>query len=238
MTSSASTESASVDSPPAQALRVRVKLWDGPTRVTHWGLVALIGFSWWAAKNNHLEWHRLSGYAVAALLIFRLTWGFVGSANARFAGFVKGPGAVLAYVRGLPERRHAAIAGHNPLGGWSVIAILSTLVAQIVTGLFAVDVDGMESGPLSDRVDFDTGRRFAEWHHWSFWGLEALVALHVTAVIFYLVYKRVDLLGPMITGRAWLGEDPGLRFASPLRAMLTALFAALIAWWLAGGLKL
>ncbi len=210
---------------------VRARLWDGPTRLVHWALVVLLGFSWWSAETDRLQWHRWSGYAVLGLVAFRLLWGFAGSGSARFASFVRGPAAMLAYVRTLPRRVHEVVPGHNPLGAWSVVAILLVLAAQTVTGLFAVDIDAFEAGPLSDRVDFDTGRLFAKWHHWSFTALQVLVVLHLVAVAFYLFYKRANLIGPMITGYRRVRTDPGLVFAPLWRAAVATLVAAAFAWW-------
>ena len=76
---------------------VKVRLWDGPVRIVHWLLVALIGFSWWASED-HLDWHQWSGYGVVGLLLFRTYWGFAGGEAARFASFVRGPRATLAYL--------------------------------------------------------------------------------------------------------------------------------------------
>jgi cytochrome b len=219
------------------ASAVWARLWDGPTRIFHWMLVVLIGFAWWAGETDHMDWHRLAGYAVIGLVVFRLIWGFVGSASARFASFVKGPAATLAYMRTLPSRAHAAMPGHNPVGALSVLALLAVLIVQVVTGLFSVDVDGLESGPLSDRVDFDTGRLFAHWHHWSFTALQVLVAMHVAAVIFYAVHKRADLVRPMITGRSRFYTDPGLKFAPVWAALLAAAAAALVAWAASKGFR-
>lgn len=221
-----------------KASSVRARLWDAPTRIVHWALVALIAFAWWTAEVGRMEWHRLAGYVVLGLILFRLIWGFAGSASARFASFVRGPSATLAYVRTLPSRAKADLPGHNPLGAWSVLAILAVLVAQVVTGLFAVDIDAIEAGPLSDRVDFDTGRLFAKWHHWSFQALQVLVVLHVAAVVFYLAYKRANLIGPMITGRQTFSKDPRLGFAPVWRAALTAAAAGAIAWFVAKGLRI
>lgn len=217
---------------------VRARLWDAPTRLVHWLLVGLIGFAWWAGRSDHMDWHRWAGYAVVGLLVFRIAWGFVGSGSARFASFVRGPRATLAYVRTLPVRSKAETPGHNPLGAWSVLAILLVLLVQVATGLFAVDVDGIESGPLSDRVSFELGRSFARIHRLSFTVLEGLVILHVAAVLFYLVYKRTDLLGPMFTGRRGFRADPGLAFAPAWRAAIVAGLAALFAWWASTGFRL
>lgn len=216
---------------------VRARLWDGPTRIVHWALVASIGFAWWAGETHHMDWHRLAGYTVLGLLVFRLVWGFLGSGTARFASFVKGPAATLAYIRTLPSRAHAAHHGHNPLGALSVLAILAALIVQVVSGLFTVDIDGLESGPLSDRVDFDTGRLFAKWHHLSFSALQALVVLHLIAIVFYAVYKRADLVGPMVTGRGKFKNHPEIEFAPLWRAVVVAAAAAFVAWWTAKGLR-
>ncbi|RAK50697.1 cytochrome b/b6 domain-containing protein [Phenylobacterium deserti] len=223
--------------PQGTAAAVRARLWDGPTRIVHWGLVALLGFSWWSAENGQLTWHRWSGYAVLGLLLFRIVWGFVGSGSARFASFVRGPRAIAAYLRTLPSRSPTDVPGHNPLGALSVLAILALLAVQVVTGLFAVDLDGFEGGPLSDRVDFDTGRVIAGWHDLSFTALQVLVALHIAAVVLYAVYKRNNLIWPMITGRRAFGADPGLRFAPVWIALLAAAAAAAVAWWVSKGLR-
>ena len=136
----------------ADAARVRV--WDVPTRLVHWLIVALVGASWWTGETGRLEWHRWSGYTLTGVILFRIYWGFFGSSTARFARFVRGPRGVIDYLRG----RWAVAAGHNPLGSWSVLALIVLLVTQVALGLFAVDVDGIESGPLSTYVSFEMGR--------------------------------------------------------------------------------
>jgi cytochrome b len=171
-----------------------MKVWDLSIRLFHWLLAALIVFSWWA-HEDHLDWHRLSGFAIAGLLVFRLWWGLAGSSTARFSSFLKSPAGVLAYLRGA-----ATGPGHNPLGGWSVVAMLATLTLQVGLGLFAVDQDGFESGPLSRFVDFETGRLAAAGHELVFNLLVGLIVLHLLAIGWYGV-RRKNLVGPMITGR-------------------------------------
>jgi cytochrome b len=211
-----------------------ILLWDLPTRLVHWLIAVLIPFSWWSATHGRLPWHRLSGYTILGLLIFRLIWGFAGGGGARFATFMRGPGAVIAYVRG----RGAAFLGHNPLGGWSVAAMLAALALQVSLGLFSVDEDGLEAGPLSKLVSFDSGRAIARIHHLTFWLLLALIALHLGAVAFYeLRGSRLTL--PMVTGRA--ARPAGLaepRGARPIAFILAAAAAAAIAWFIAQGLRL
>lgn len=202
-----------------------VRVWDIPVRLTHWLLVPLFAFSWWSAEEGRLDWHRLSGYALLALVLFRLCWGLFGSETARFKNFLRGPGAIGAYLSTLAGKDRAPNIGHNPIGGWSVIAMLLLLAAQAVLGLFAIDVDGIESGPLAYFVSFDEGRLAAEIHEVVFNLILALVVLHLLAVVFYAVFKRDNLVGPMITGSKALNGAEAPRMA-PLWLALILLAAA------------
>jgi cytochrome b len=215
---------------------VQAKVWDGPVRIVHWLLVVLIGFSWWASED-HLNWHRWSGYAIIGLVVFRIYWGFAGGGAARFSSFVKGPKAIAAYAAVLARRDVAVTPGHNPLGALAVLALLVVLLVQVGTGLFVVDIDAFEGGPLSDRVSFDTGRALAEIHELSFRVLQALVVLHVAAVLFYWLWKRTNLVGAMITGKRPLPSDPGLAGAPAWRLVVGVVMAAAIAWGLSKGLR-
>ncbi|MCT2398961.1 cytochrome b/b6 domain-containing protein [Novosphingobium mangrovi (ex Huang et al. 2023)] len=223
------------ESPIAGSTRV----WDLPVRLFHWLLVPLIAFSWWSGEEHYMDWHRLSGYAILALLVFRIWWGFAGSRTARFGQFVRSPGTVLAYAKTLGSRSAHAADGHNPLGGWSVIAMLAVLVTMVVAGLFAVDVDGFESGPLADYVTFDQGRAAAEFHETVFNAIVALVALHVAAIVFYLGFKRLNLVRPMITGRRAraAGEAAADVRWSPLLALVGLVLAGAIAWAVSTGFR-
>lgn len=210
-----------------------MRVWDLPVRITHWAIAALIPFSYWAAENHHLDWHRLSGYSLLGLLLFRLIWGFVGSDTARFAGFVRGPGAVRTYVR---EGAHWAKPGHNPLGGWSVLAMLAALALQIGLGLFAIDEDGLDGGPLSHLISFDQARSVAEVHEITFYVVVGLAGLHIATILYYWLVRRDNLVRAMWTGKAPLpGEAPNM---APIgRAMVAALIAGALAWFVANGLK-
>jgi cytochrome b len=216
--------------------KVRARLWDGPVRVVHWLLVVLILVAWLTAGEN-MTLHRWAGYSVIGLLIFRIYWGLFGSDSARFSSFIKGPRAVMTYARTLGSRTAVEHAGHNPVGALSVAALLVLLLAQVTLGLFAVDVDGLESGPLSYMVEFDTGRLAAELHELTFRLLQGLVVLHVAAVLFYLVYKRQNLIGAMITGRRAFSADPGLRFAPWWKAAIGVVIAFALMWFISKGLR-
>jgi len=177
-----------------------VRVWDAPTRVFHWLLVALIAASWWSGANAVPRVHVFSGLAVVGLLVFRIYWGFFGSTLCRFASFTTGPRTVLAYARALLKSQASGHIGHNPLGGWSVLAMLGLLATQVGFGLFAVDIDGLANGPLSHLVTFREGRAAARIHAIVFNVLLAAIALHVLAIIFYFFFKKENLVGPMVTG--------------------------------------
>ena len=211
----------------------RVRVWDVPVRLCHWLIVLFVAASWWTAETKRMDWHRYSGYALLALAVFRVYWGFFGSSTARFAEFVRGPRTVVGYLRG----RWAAIPGHNPLGALSVLALLGLLLTQIVLGLFAVDVDGIESGPLSTYVSFDTGRAAADWHDTLFDALLWLIGLHVAAVLFYLLYKKENLIATMLHGmRAFPeGQAASVRTASWFRLIVGVVLAGLLTWVITRG---
>jgi len=206
--------------------KAATRVWDIPVRLTHWLLVLLLAFSWWSAEEGRLDWHRLSGYALLALVVFRLCWGLVGSDTARFGRFLRGPTAIGAYLSKLGSKEREPVVGHNPLGGWSVLAMLLLLAAQAVLGLFAIDVDGIESGPLAYFVNFDEGRLAAGVHELVFNVILALVALHLIAIAFYAVFKRDNLIGPMITGVKAIEGAPSAPRMAPLWLALLVLAAA------------
>jgi cytochrome b len=227
-----------MESSPTSGRKVEsVRVWDLPTRLFHWLLVVLFALSWWSGETRRSELHTWAGCATLSLVIFRLYWGVAGSATARLAQFVRGPAAVWAYARGLFARPALSTPGHNPLGGWSVVAMLTLLLVQALVGLFGVDVDGQSSGPLSRLVTFKVGRGLAETHAVMFDALLVVVGLHVAAILFYLLYKRENLITAMFTGKKRLAPDAGadFRFASSWHALaalcaIAGLVALAVGW--------
>ena len=197
------------EAPASLAAASKQKVWDAPVRLFHWLIVFLVAFSWWTAEEGELQWHFWSGLAVVGLIVFRIYWGFAGPETARFARFVRGPGDVVSYVAKLFDKDYRASFGHNPLGALSVIAILFALAAQVGLGLFASDTDGLESGPLSRYVSYEFSRAAANLHEDAFDILLWLIVLHVAAIAFYLIVKRINLVGPMITGSRASGDVQG-----------------------------
>ena len=200
--------------------RSRVIIWDLPTRLFHWSLPPLIAGAWWTQEQDSSELHARIGYAILTLLLFRLVWGFVGSDTSRFASFIRGPRGAILYLRELFGSAPAAgHVGHNPIGGYSVAAMLICLAIQAGTGLFLYD-DEFFWGPLNDLASEDMAEFLHEVHELNFNLLLALIAIHLAAVLFYRFGKGQHLVGPMIGGKAQL--PPGTarpRIASPWLAL-------------------
>jgi cytochrome b len=184
-----------------------LRVWDLPTRLFHWALVTLVIVSFVSGKvgGTWMRYHMWSGDTILALLVFRLAWGFVGGRYVRFSDFMRGPGAVLRYARTLMHRDAPKHLGHNPLGGWSVLAMLASLLVQASTGLFAND-DIITEGPLYPWVSKATSDWLTHIHMLNQQILIVLISLHVAAILFYLMVKHENLIRPMFTGRKyWLG---------------------------------
>ena len=213
----------------------RVRIWDLPTRMFHWLLVALIPFQWWTAEEDRLDLHIISGTAILGLLLFRMLWGLFGSSTARFANFIKGPAGILAYLRG----KAADSIGHNPVGALSVVGLLGLLSAEVVLGLLAGDEDGIESGPLSYLIEPDLSEDLADLHEDAFDVLLVLIGLHVAAIVFYALFRRKNLVGPMISGQGKAAADGGEMEAGPAwRFLVAAILAATISLWVQAGAPL
>ncbi len=201
-------------------------IWDLPTRLFHWMLVLLIALQYATAKFHFLDmdWHFRFGYATLTLIVFRICWGFFGSQSSRFTCFVRGPVAVVGYVRSQFSTNPQVSVGHNPLGGWSAIVLIVSVLVQAISGLFASD--GVDTdGPLSDKVASSTVKLFSRIHVWNENILLVLIALHVVAIALYYVLRKDDLLSPMITGKKAISGLP-LKFASRWRALALLIISA------------
>ena len=181
----------------------KITVWDAPTRLFHIALIACFAMSAYSGFQSKFglygDMHLYSGVAVIALIIWRIVWGFIGSKSARFSYFLKGPKAILAYIRDPSTHKY----GHNPLGGYSVILMLVLLLAQAIMGLFAND-DILFEGPFANTVS--NSRQITGLHKDLGIALLVLIGIHILAVLFYLLAKKINLITPMITGKARVGE--------------------------------
>lgn len=225
---------ASVKTEEGQEALVQVKLWDPWIRIFHWALaVTVIGAL--LTKEGPVELHYGFGLVTLGLVIFRLIWGVIGPHTARFSRFVKGPRAALAYLRSMGRRRPSYSFGHNPAGGALVAALLLLLLLQCLTGLVNTD-DITFDGPLRRFAPGWLAGWLVRWHEGPGNLIMVLAILHVVAVIFYLLWKRENLIRAMLSGQAKLparivgatqrrGEAA---MTSPLRAIFAIAAAAAV----------
>ena len=175
-----------------------VRIWDLPTRLFHWLLAAcVIGLIVTGnVGGNAMGWHFRLGYAVLTLLLFRLVWGFAGGHWSRWTQLPLSPRSVTAYLRG----RSPSWAGHNPLGSWSLVAMLLWLLLQVSTGLVSDD-EIANAGPLTSLVSGTVVSAATAWHKGLGKGvLIALIVLHVVAIVWYRVRKGQVLVPAMLHG--------------------------------------
>lgn len=165
----------------------RIKVWDPLVRIFHWSLVGLFAFSFFTGD----EWkkaHVLSGYAIGALVAFRLVWGLVGTRHARFAGFVYSPSTILAFLRDSLAFRARRYVGHNPAGGAMVILLLAMITGIVTTGYMMT-------------TDTYWGVEWVEDTHKTLvYATLGLIVLHVAGVVLASVEHRENLVRAMITG--------------------------------------
>jgi cytochrome b len=168
--------------------RNKLAVWDLPVRCLHWLLVAGVAGAWFTSSRTGAA-HELIGYGVAVVVALRLVWGFTGSRYARFAQFVRPPADALRYLRGVLAARAPRYIGHNPLGGWMVVALLLSLVLVSATGWIATtDAFWGYAWPVRLHVAIA-------------WTLVLLVALHVGGVALTSWQHRENLAGAMVSGR-------------------------------------
>lgn len=214
-----------MDEPPPPS----VPVWDLPLRLFHWALVFLVAFQAvtgiWGGPAE-MVWHGRAGLAILALVLFRLAWGFVGGRHARYTDFLRGPAAIIAYLKG----DRTSSPGHTPLGGWSIMAMLAVLAAQAGTGLFAND-DILFDGPLMHLVGKEISDMVTRYHYLSARALLVLVGLHLGAILVYRL-RGDNLTTPMVTGhRAATSTPPSSGntapvMASPIKALIVLAIAA------------
>jgi cytochrome b len=211
----------------------RAAVWDLPTRLCHWALALCVLTACLSAHRlggTALRVHFVSGYAVLTLVGFRVLWGFAGAQYARFAQFVRGPAATWRYARTLLARGAPWPAGHNPLGGWSVLALLAVCLLQAGSGLFARD-DIASEGPLAQLVSESLVERAGALHAHGETALYVLVALHLAAIAFYRYAKQQRLLAAMISGGHGPSANPAPTAASDAGALVLLLLSgALVAY--------
>jgi cytochrome b len=192
----------------------KVKVWDIAVRVFHWSLVILFTLAYLTGEEEGAL-HNNAGYIVLGLLAFRLLWGFVGTRYARFSDFIYGPGATIAYARSLLASNPVRYLGHNPLGGWMIVALLLSIFVTCWSGIEYIGSKGQ--GPLAGNTHIltgfavadegnkkehaDEGDEFWEEVHEIFANLSVLlVVIHIAGVVASSRMHHENLAKSMITG--------------------------------------
>lgn len=211
-------------------------VWDLPTRVFHWLLALdILGLYLTADSGTPtMEWHFRLGYVALGLVIFRVIWGFVGPRNARFATFLTGPKRLFSYLNHFFDRDSPAAPGHNPAGAIMVVVLLVMVAVQAVSGLFTYD-DIAFGGPYYGALGEAFSDKMGSLHHLNFSILQWLILAHVAAVVFYVVYKRQNLIAAMLHGRkpaAIVSETEAIKGSRLLLAIVLAILIAGAIWWL------
>ena len=198
----------------------KIVVWDVPTRLFHWLTVMLVAAAYATWRLNWMDWHAYAGYALLALVVFRLLCGFFGSETARFAHFLAAPRGAACHLFQLLRREPDRQVGHNPAGGWMVLLLLALLIAETLTGIYN-DNDIADVGPFTELTPAPVANFITTLHDVFWQALLVAVTLHVLAVLLYWAAKRQNLLLPMITGCKVLplGVRPPAQ-AGTLRALL------------------
>ncbi|MDR7120611.1 cytochrome b/b6 domain-containing protein [Rheinheimera soli] len=201
-----------------------IQLWDKAIRFYHWSQLLLLAGLWFTADQGYLVVHQVLAYSLAAILLSRLIWGFVGSETARFSHFLQSP---LELVRMWNKAKHGI--GHRGLSGYMSLALMTLILLQFISGLMTTD-DVMTEGPLYGSVSSDWSS-FASWfHHNNFDLLLILIAVHVVAALFHGL-KKDGVLGAMLHGKLNAeAQQPAIK-SSRWYLLLVLVFAGFFALW-------
>lgn len=202
----------------------KMRVWDLPTRLFHWALFVLITLLFVTAYAGRMDAHAAMGQAVLVLVVFRFSWGFIGSQTARFSDFVKGPSAIRSYLAG----GQSGTLGHNPLGAAMVLALLATILVQALSGLFSSDGIGFD-GPFANLISSVASDSVASLHVTLAYVIAGLVAIHIVAVLLHWMLRGENLIVPMFSGKKWVQAGAfELRFTHTAAAVVVVVAAAIL----------
>lgn len=192
-----------------QVTQATINVWDLPVRIFHWTLAGAF-FIAYVSADEVQTLHEIAGYTVAALVLFRLVWGVIGTRYARFSQFVKGPRATADYLKQMAHGKAPRHLGHNPAGAAMIIALLLALAGTTFAGMTLLATDG--HGPLAGTFLAGLHEHTVEEVHEFFANSTIfLVLLHVAGVLTSSLMHRENLVRAMINGRKRApSADPAL----------------------------
>lgn len=217
-------------------MKKRVLIWDLPTRLFHWLLVVALAGAWYTsdADRDLRDIHVYFGYFILFLLTFRIVWGFVGTKYSRFSEFFPTQSKIKRYLRAVNSESGVEPAGHNPLGAMMIFVMLVIILLQAVSGLFISD-DIFTSGPYYGAVSDEIGKIMSFIHGNLFDLILIAVFVHIAAVLYYVVVKKLNILLPMINGQKTIDDQAkvtGISHSRLLMALIVACIVAGFIYWL------
>ncbi|WP_371376587.1 cytochrome b/b6 domain-containing protein [Thalassotalea aquiviva] len=200
---------------------MKIRVWDNFTRIYHMAQLVLIAVLWYSAEEALFDLHFSCAFILFGLWLTRLVWGFVGSESSRFSQFIKSPISVCKHL--LKREQRPNHLGHNPIGGYMVLALLLSLGLQLVTGLFASD-DVFSEGPLYPFFSESLVAQMDSLHHANFNVLLFLIGLHMSAGVLHLI-KGDNVIWAIISG---VKKDTAVNANKPLK--FKSSWLALLLW--------
>lgn len=215
----------------------KLLVWDLPVRLFHWLLVISLLSSWYTSDGERglIDYHLKIGYFILGLILFRITWGIFGTHYARFVQFIPTKTELQNYLKKSKQEKGYTTVGHNPLGGLMVVFMLSLMLSQAISGLFMND-DVFTTGPYYESASSSVQKVMSFIHHNVFDVILIVSALHIGAIFYYLLAKKINLIVPMISGYKLRDSDgektSGIKSSKLLLALIIILLVGVFLYWL------
>lgn len=216
-------------------MKNKLLVWDLPVRLFHWLLVIALVAAWYTSDGEKglIDIHLKIGYFILGLITFRVTWGIIGTKYAKFSQFLPSKSKIINYVEKSKQDKSYTTLGHNPLGGLMVVFMLTLLLSQAISGLFMND-DIFTTGPYYGSVSSSVQKFMSTIHRNGFDVIIVVSLLHIGAIFYYLLSKKINLIKPMITGYKFSKDEKssGINSSKLLLAVIVIVVVAVFLYWL------
>ena len=189
-----------------------IPVWGRTVRIWHWLLATSVITGWLLGEFRTfsiMQWHFYAGYCTIGLLVFRVGLGVLGPDPVRFTTLLRSITSIGPYLKSVFRREPSGVAGHAPLGALASLVFLAVLIVQVTTGVFSEDDGLFYEGPLADQVSGETVRTFTSLHNTFAKVVLAMFALHIAAMLFYGLWRKENLVKPMLTGIKLVRKESG-----------------------------